>query len=180
MSRYPASPRSTGARGHFTAAERLQGQTIAKLRRASGATFPEIAAELGISVATARSWSIDVAPPPRETMTVKILSAHQPGMTARDVAVAAGVRNVAYVRDVLRLHHKSVSRGVQAMPRDQVALRRRALQILREHGFNDADVAALLGVSRQRATQLRGNEPPIGRSRAETDTIVLDEPAPEL
>jgi DNA-binding transcriptional regulator YiaG len=175
MTRYPASPRSTGARGHFTSAERLQGQTIAKLRRASGATFPQIAAELGISVATARSWSMDVAPPPRGTMTRKILSAHQPGMTAREVAVAASVSNVAYVRDVLRFHHKPVSRSGQAMPRDQVALRRRALQILREHGFNDADVGTLLGVSRQRATQLRGDEPAIGRSRADAAAMPLDE-----
>lgn len=147
-------------------------QTLAKLRRASGAGYGAIAKELGISPATARVWVMGVERPTGETLRGKILAAFQPEMTAREVADAVGAPNLEYVRSVLRASGERPRTERKTMVRDQVVLRKKALAILREHGFNDNDVAVLLGVSHQRAAQLRGDAPPVGDSRVTT----LDEP----
>jgi transposase len=148
-----ARPRGNG--GHFTREERESQQAVARLRRASGATYREIAEELGVSAITARAWTLHVPVPAMPSIADRVRGAYAPGMTVRQVADAVGVSNVSYVRKIMKDNDMPIASGSRVMTRDQVELRRRALEILRSHGFNDEDVAVTLGISRQRASQLR-------------------------
>jgi uncharacterized membrane protein len=174
------SPRSPGSAGHFPPDQREAMQTMAKFRRASGVGYATIAAELGVSPATVRTWTAEVQPPVRPRVCDRILDAWAPGLTTREIADKAGVSSLEYVRAVLRRHHQRPVPPPRLLTRDESQLRKRALAILREHGFNDQDIAITLGITRQRAAQLRGDEPPVrtsgvaGVEREADDDLLFD------